>query len=60
MRISGCGLAATISLTIDQILLLAPAIKPPIEPVVSITKTSSMRGLSGTRKVCFAGSSSAC
>src|ERR1043165_700393 len=47
MRISGVGLAATISLVMDQIFCFAPSIKPDIEPVVSSTKQTSMRGLAG-------------
>src|SRR4029453_6422303 len=43
--ISGVGCALIISLAIDQIFCFAPSIKPPIEPVVSRTKQTSMRGL---------------
>src|SRR5688572_18393271 len=43
-RNSGVGLAATSSLAIDQIFCFAPSIKPPIEPGVSNTKQTSMRG----------------
>src|SRR6185436_4635601 len=42
---SGVGCALIISLAIDQIFCLAPSIKPPIEPVVSRTKQTSMRDL---------------
>src|ERR1044071_10224901 len=42
---SGVGCALIISLAIDQIFWFAPSIKPPIEPVVSRTKQTSMRGL---------------
>src|SRR4029077_11572826 len=42
---SGVGCALIISLAIDQIFCFAPSIKPPIEPVVSRTKQTSMRGL---------------
>src|SRR6266576_1166408 len=41
---SGVGFALIISLAIDQIFCLAPSIRPPIEPVVSRTKQTSMRG----------------
>src|SRR6267143_5196212 len=41
---SGVGFALIISLAIDQIFCLAPSIKPPIEPVVSRTKQTSIRG----------------
>src|SRR5207249_11811992 len=41
---SGVGCALIISLAIDQIFCLAPSIRPPIEPVVSRTKQTSMRG----------------
>src|SRR5205823_1642940 len=41
----GVGCALIISLAIDQIFCFAPSIKPPIEPVVSRTKQTSMRGL---------------
>src|SRR6267143_7233120 len=47
MRISGVGLAAMISLAMDQIFCFAPSIKPDIEPVVSSTKQTSMCGLAG-------------
>src|ERR1035441_1046312 len=33
------------SLAMDQIFCLAPSMRPPIEPVVSITKQTSRRGL---------------
>src|ERR1051325_3636477 len=42
---SGVGCALIISLAIDQIFCFAPSSKPPIEPVVSRTKQTSMRGL---------------
>src|SRR3954451_22283147 len=42
---SGVGCALIISLAIDQIFCFAPSIKPPIEPVVSRTKQTSMCGL---------------
>src|SRR5215470_1242484 len=42
---SGVGCALIISLAIDQIFCFAPSIKPPIEPVVSRTKQTSIRGL---------------
>src|SRR5437764_14224582 len=42
---SGVGFELIISLAIDQIFCFAPSIKPPIEPVVSRTKQTSMRGL---------------
>src|SRR3977135_2781505 len=45
MRISASGLLATIAVAIDQILRLAPSIRPPIEPVVSSTKATSTVGL---------------
>src|SRR4029077_19528196 len=41
---SGVGFVLIISLAIDQIFCFAPSIKPPIEPVVSRTKQTSMRG----------------
>src|ERR1051325_6904981 len=41
---SGVGCALIISLAIDQIFCFAPSIRPPIEPVVSRTKQTSMRG----------------
>src|SRR5450631_4400885 len=41
MRISASGLESTIAVAIDQILRLAPSIRPPIEPVVSRTKATS-------------------
>src|SRR5438094_1160623 len=41
---SGVGFALIISLAIDQIFCLAPSIRPPIEPVVSRTKQTSIRG----------------
>src|SRR5882757_1774098 len=44
---SGVGCALIISLAIDQIFCFAPSIKPPIEPVVSRTKQTSIRGLDG-------------
>src|SRR5438876_8038844 len=43
-RRSGVGLALIISLAMDQIFCLAPSIKPLIEPVVSSTKQTSIRG----------------
>ena len=46
MRISGVGLAEIISLAILHIFSLAPAIKPPMEPVVSSTKQTSILGFS--------------
>src|SRR6188474_1736514 len=42
---SGVSCALIISLAIDQTFCFAPSIKPPIEPVVSSTKQTSMRGL---------------
>src|SRR5713226_8688260 len=45
MRISASGLESTIAVAIDQILRLAPSIRPPIEPVVSRTKATSTVGL---------------
>src|SRR4029453_13768388 len=42
---SGVGCALIISLAIDQIFCFAPSSKPPIEPVVSRTKQTSIRGL---------------
>src|SRR5215468_2451713 len=42
---SGVGCALIISLAIDHIFCFAPSIKPPMEPVVSRTKQTSMRGL---------------
>ena len=44
MRISGVGLAEIISLAMLHIFSLAPAISPPIEPVVSSTKHTSILG----------------
>ena len=44
MRISGRGCPLAIWFAIDQILRFAPSIRPDIEPVVSRTKTTSMRG----------------
>src|ERR1041385_7803018 len=44
-RNSGVGLALIISLAMDQIFCFAPSIRPDIEPVVSRTKQTSMRGL---------------
>src|SRR4029077_6407363 len=41
---SGVCFALIISLAIDQIFCFAPSIRPPIEPVVSRTKQTSMRG----------------
>src|SRR5262249_30271879 len=41
---SGVGCALIISLAIDQIFCFAPSSRPPIEPVVSRTKQTSMRG----------------
>src|SRR5436853_1010336 len=41
---SGVGCALIISFAIDQIFCFAPSINPPIEPVVSRTKQTSMRG----------------
>src|SRR6187551_485213 len=42
---SGVGRALIISLAMDQIFCFAPSIRPLIEPVVSRTKQTSMRGL---------------
>src|SRR6188472_2648398 len=42
---SGVGCALITSFAIDQIFCFAPSIKPPIEPVVSRTKQTSIRGL---------------
>src|ERR1700704_2689015 len=44
MRISASGLESTIAVAIDQILRLAPSIRPPIEPVVSSTNATSTVG----------------
>src|SRR5882757_4031766 len=44
MRMSASGLLSTIAVAIDQILRLAPSIKPPIDPVVSSTKATSTVG----------------
>src|SRR6267378_8605042 len=44
-RISGVGLVLIISLAMDQIFCLAPSINPLIDPVVSSTKQTSIRGL---------------
>src|SRR6478736_1225988 len=44
MRISASGLLSTIAVAIDQILRLAPSIRPPIEPVVSRTNATSTVG----------------
>src|ERR1700682_4947979 len=44
MRMSASGLESTIAVAIDQILRLAPSIKPPIDPVVSKTKATSTVG----------------
>src|SRR5436190_20068833 len=41
----GVGCALISSLAIEQIFCFAPSIKPPIEPVVSRTKQTSIRGL---------------
>src|SRR6266567_5874736 len=41
---SGVDFALIISLAIDHIFCLAPSIRPPIDPVVSRTKQTSMRG----------------
>src|SRR6476619_4296966 len=51
---SGVGFALIISLAIDQIFCFAPSIKPPIEPVVSRTKQTSMRGLDSDVGAVFA------
>src|SRR5438067_8854212 len=40
----GVGCALIISFAIDQIFCFAPSIRPPIEPVVSRTKQTSIRG----------------
>src|SRR5215510_1134350 len=45
MRTSGCDDDCITSFTIPQILCLAPSSRPPIEPVVSSTKTISSVGL---------------
>jgi hypothetical protein len=42
---SASGLLSTIAVAIDQILRLAPSIRPPIEPVVSRTNATSTAGL---------------
>src|ERR1017187_10386344 len=42
---SGAGLAVAMSLAMDQIFCFAPSISPPIEPVVSRTKQTSILGL---------------
>ena len=44
MRISGVGAPLAIWFAIDQIFCLAPSRSPDIDPVVSSTKTTSMRG----------------
>src|SRR5882757_8105431 len=44
MRMSASGLLSTIAVAIDQIFLLAPSIRPPIEPVVSSTNATSTVG----------------
>src|SRR6476646_321284 len=44
MRMSASGLESTIAVAIDQILRLAPSIRPPIEPVVSSTNATSTAG----------------
>src|SRR3954454_67911 len=44
MRMSASGLESTIAVAIDQILRLAPSIRPPIEPVVSSTNATSTVG----------------
>src|SRR4029078_4268558 len=51
---SGVGFVLIISLAIDQIFCFAPSIKPPIEPVVSRTKHTSMRGLVSLAAAVFA------
>src|SRR5881396_2744662 len=53
MRMSGVGLALVISFAIDQIFCFAPSINPDIEPVVSSTKQTSIRGFA-TPRVAFA------
>src|SRR6185295_13326266 len=45
MRMSASGLESTMAVAIDQILRLAPSIRPPIEPVVSSTNATSTAGL---------------
>src|SRR6202171_4086137 len=45
MRMSASGLLSTIAVAIDQILRLAPSIRPPIDPVVSRTNATSTDGL---------------
>src|SRR5882757_378790 len=45
MRMSASGLESTMAVAIDQILRLAPSIRPPIEPVVSSTNATSTVGL---------------
>jgi hypothetical protein len=50
MRMSASGLLSTIAVAIDQILRLAPSIKPPTEPVVSSTKATSTVGLASARE----------
>src|SRR5476651_837051 len=45
MRMSASGLESTIAVAIDQILRLAPSIRPPIDPVVSSTNATSTVGL---------------
>src|SRR6202171_1642234 len=42
---SASGLESTIAVAIDQILRLAPSIRPPIEPAVSSTNATSTVGL---------------
>src|SRR5476649_2211163 len=44
---SGTGFALTKSFAMDQIFCFAPSISPPIDPVVSRTKQTSMRGFFG-------------
>ncbi len=57
MRISGAGWAWAMLLAMDQIFSFAAWIKPPILPVVSSTKTTSIlgRGLGFAVAVCWVG-----
>ena len=52
---SASGLESTIAVAIDQILRLAPSIRPPIEPVVSSTKATSTVGLASAPRKCSRG-----
>ena len=54
-RTSGVGFAEMMSFAMLQIFCFAPAMRPPIEPVVSRTKQTSMRCLAGFFTVSVAG-----